>query len=178
MVHERTGIDRIVSPDECSPVQIDSFFELVVQGGQVRTMGLRERIRSAHWLGFHFENGELVAIAALKRPAKKHRDNVFRYARSTLPENSFSVEIGWVFTKETWRGQGIAHRLIEKLLQNGSQYELFATTRTENLSMQSLLSSFGFERTGTPFDGNGDKSALELWIRRVTSVPARPASGR
>ena len=79
MARHRQSTDCVVPPGECSPDQLDAFeSRLVLAGGQVRAAGLRERIRGGGWLGLHYENTTLAAVAALKHPAASYRDKVFR----------------------------------------------------------------------------------------------------
>ena len=48
----------------------------------------------------------------------------------------------------------------------GSVFDnLFATTRVDNRSMQSLLKSLGFQQTGRPFLGANRAYPLQLWVR-------------
>jgi GNAT superfamily N-acetyltransferase len=143
---------------------------------------LRERIGRAHWLGFHYEEHELAAVAGLKRPADKYRDKVFRKAKAALPASVFCAELGWVFTREEFRRRGISHRLLKRLLKKAGHKNLFATTRANNHSMQRLLESLGFQRAGRPFQGLPEEPLLELWVlcpsaghlgRRVTETDWR-----
>src|SRR5438128_1855709 len=110
MAARNKSTDRIRPPDDCSPDQLDAFVELVSQGGQVRATGLRERIGRAHWLGFHYEGHQLAAVAGLKRPGEKYRARVFRKAKAALPATVFCAELGWVFTREEFRGRRISRQ--------------------------------------------------------------------
>jgi predicted GNAT family N-acyltransferase len=164
MIGKSKSADRIQPPGKCSPDQLDAFAELVLQGGQIRAPGLRERVGRAHWLGFHYEDDQLAAVAALKQPGVNHRDKVFRKAKTTFPAGAFVAELGWVFTREGFRGRGICRCLLKQLLEKAGQDNLFATTRTDNCSMQSLLESLGFQHVGQPFHGTNGKRLLQLWV--------------
>jgi GNAT superfamily N-acetyltransferase len=164
MIGKRKSADCIQPPGKCSPDQLDAFVELVLQGGQVRASGLRERVGRARWLGFHYENDQLAAVAALKQPGVKHRDEVFRKAKTTLPAGAFVAELGWVFTREGFRSRGIGRRLLKRLLEKAGQENLFATTRANNCSMHSLLEALGFQRVGQSFPGTNKEHLLQLWV--------------
>jgi ribosomal protein S18 acetylase RimI-like enzyme len=166
MVRKIKSRDWIQPPHKCDSGLIDAFRELVIQGEQVQFAGLNERLRAAHLLAFHYLNDELVAIAALKQPSESYRDKVFRCAQATMNPNSFRLELGWVFTREDFRGRGISRHLLELLLQKAGEDKLFATTRADNHAMQRLLKSLGFERAGSPFSGEGADYLIELWFRQ------------
>jgi GNAT superfamily N-acetyltransferase len=166
MIGKNTSTDRILTPSHASPEQLDAFAELVLEGRQIREAGLRERLAQAHWLGFHYENDELAAVAALKRPSDKYRARVFHSAAATLPAGEFLAELGWVFTREGFRRQGISQHLLKQLLDKAGKASLFATARTANGPMRGLLESLGFQPTGRPYVGTKEDHLLQLWVRR------------
>ena len=165
MIGKNKSAECIEPPGNCSPDQLDAFAELVLKGGQIRAIGLRETDNRAHWLGFHYEDDELAAIAALKRPTENYRDKVFRKAKASFPAGGFVAELGWVFTRPEFRGRGISHRLLQRLLEKAGQDNLFATTRGDNRWMQRLLQSLGFQPAGWPFPGTKGAHLLRLWVR-------------
>jgi GNAT superfamily N-acetyltransferase len=165
MIGKNKSADRIEPPGKCSLDQLDAFAELVLQGGQVGAAGLRERLGQARWLGFHYEDDELAAVAALKHPEESYRDKVFRKAKASFPAGAFVAELGWVFTREKFRGRGISHRLLERLLEKAGQDNLFATARADNRPMQCLLRSLGFQPAGSSFPRTNGAPLLQLWVR-------------
>jgi GNAT superfamily N-acetyltransferase len=165
MIGKNTSADLIQTPDQCSPEQLNAFAEVVLEGRQIRATGLRERLAQAHWLGFHFENGEVAAVAALKRPGAKYRAKVFERAEATLQSGDFLADLGWVFTREKFRGRGISRRLLERLLEQAGKANLFATTRTDNVPMQALLELLGFRQEGRTFVSARGNYLLQLWVR-------------
>ena len=70
-----------------------------------------------------------------------------------------------MFTREEFRGQGISRRLLEQLFEKAGQDYVFATTRTDNRSMQGLLESLEFQRAGQPFPAIDREHLLQLWVR-------------
>ncbi len=159
------GRDSLYPPSKCLPDQLEAFAELVLKGGQVRGPGLRERLGRARLLGFHYEDDQLAAVAALKQPSGDYRDRVFLNAKASFRADEFDAELGWVFTRTEFRGRGISHRLLGRLLEKAGQENLFATTRTDNFSMQGLLKSLGFQQAGLPFPGTKGTHLLQLWVR-------------
>lgn len=165
MTGHRQSTDRVAPPGECTPDQLAAFQALVLAGGQVRAAGLRERIRRAGWLGLHYEDTTLAAVAALKHPAAGYRDKVFRGAQMTLPTAEFDTEVGWVVTRPEFRGRGVARHLLALLLERADAGNLFATTRADNRPMRRLLKSLGFQRAGRTFVGTEKSHRLQLWVR-------------
>ena len=164
------SVDRIQSAADCSAEELSAFFGLVARGHEVSATGLVNRIARAHWLGFHFEDGELVGVAALKQPSENYRDKVFQRSRTQLAAARFDMELGWVYVREGFRRRGISRRLLEKLMAKARNKGVFATTSIENFRMRSLLPSLGFEATGQPFSGLTSNRKLELWIRLPESA--------
>jgi GNAT superfamily N-acetyltransferase len=158
-------------PAACDASQLAAFQYSMIQGGQAKIAGLSERIDRTRWLGFQYEDGELAAVAAPKRPADRYRQQVFRKAKAPLSPDSFDAERGWVVTSESFRRRGIGRRLSARLIDRATGVDLFATTRTDNLPMEEILQSLGFQPVGEPFPGAGDSYFLRLWIR-VTEAPA------
>ncbi len=157
--------DCIETPSKCSADQLEGFAKLVLLGGQVRAAGLSERICRASFLGFHYEEDDLAAIAALKQATEQYRGNVFRKSAAPFPPDSFAMELGWVFTRAEFRGRGISHRLLARLLEKAGQNNLFATTRTDNRLMENVLKSLGFQQAGRAFPGTDGAHLLHLWVR-------------
>ena len=137
----------------------------MLRAGQVNPAGLRTRIKQAHRLAFHYENEELAAIAALKRPSAAYWARVFRGAEAPYSPDAFTAELGWVFTRKEHRGQGITRRLLQRLLHEDTEHDrLFATTSVDNAAMRHLLATLGFAPSGVPFSG-ADETLLQLWLR-------------
>ena len=170
MTGHRQSTDHVAPPGECTLDQLNAFAALVLAGGQVRASGLPERICRAGWLGLHYEDATLAAVAALKHPAEGYRDKVFRRAQTTLPATTFVTELGWVVTRPEFRGRGLARHLLGLLLGRADADNLFATTRADNRPMQRLLKSTGFQRAGRAFVGTEKSHRLQLWVRSRTQV--------
>ncbi|MEM5617083.1 hypothetical protein AAHB60_03250 [Pseudomonas aeruginosa] len=68
---------NIQSPRDCSSAELDIFERLVSAGGEVSLVGLRQRIQSAEKLIF-INDGECVAIGAIKNPSTKYKARVFK----------------------------------------------------------------------------------------------------
>ncbi|KAL1915753.1 uncharacterized protein VTP21DRAFT_6512 [Calcarisporiella thermophila] len=74
-----------------------------------------------------------------------------------------------VMTHPSWRHQGVAQQLIERVLEQcdlGKSRKLFCTVRENNLPMQRLLEKLGFQRSGSVQHVHANEEA-ELVFHRL-----------
>jgi RimJ/RimL family protein N-acetyltransferase len=101
----------------------------------------------------------LTTIVAIKRPTANHLLEVFRKANEGAMPGNFSLELGWAYTVDSYRGKGICNELVQAILKVETE-NLFATTRCDNLPMQKILNKNGFKVIGKPYESDGDYSLL------------------
>jgi len=154
---------RILAPGECSATDLQSFVRLVCQGAQVTSVGLEARIASATWLGFAWSGEKLAGVAALKNPRPTYRSKVFSAAKAAALAQRFPLEFGWTVVVPECRGLGIAKTLLRELLAKNASSGTFATTSTDNQSMQKILRDSGFEVLGEPFPSPRKETNNCLW---------------
>lgn len=147
-----SGTVVIKVPAACTEDELQAFEALVRESGEVVERGLPVRVRAAACLAFYYARpGDLAAIAALKVPHRSYRDRVFRKSRTRRWAEGYPVELGWFFVRPPHRGRRLSALLASRLLTDGPDHPVFATTRTDNRPMLAVLESLGFERTGTPY---------------------------
>jgi len=95
-------------------------------------------------LPFHPNTKNIEAIGALKVPNNSYKTKVFANSKSDLNNDEFEYELGWIVSLKQKKGIG---KLITKVL---SEYNsnIYATVRTENIGMNKILTSLGFQKTG------------------------------
>ena len=158
-----TGSARLKEPISCTEEERREFARLVREGFRGSDESLPDRIRNAKWLGFHYAAGDnLTAIAALKAPDARYRNDVFNSADAGVGSAGYELELGWVFVFPDERGQGIAGDLCRKLLARSPRSPVFATTRPNNDPMIKILLGLGFARVGKPFPRRDEMLALFL----------------
>jgi len=162
--------DKIKEPSECSEKEIEDFYQKVIDGEQVDPFGLRDKIKRASLLAFHYEENTLVGIAALKRPNETYKKEVFRKAGVSKESDKYNLEIGWAYTTKEYRGRGICSGLIQKLIVASASQNIFATTKTDNLPMQKILKRNGFQKTGKSYQGRTSGYHLQLFARSKKST--------
>lgn len=155
-------------PAECSGSELDAFERLVKLGDEVNPNGLRSRIENAYFLAWVAENGgEIVGVAALKKPNENYRASVFRKAQMKEEPSKYEAELGWIFVKNEYRRKGLATRLVEKLFSVKIPKSVYATTRKKNDPMVPILKRFGFVQSGVQYPSTEGDYDLVLYIKPV-----------
>lgn len=152
----------VCRPSDCLASDLCTFADLVKQGGKVEPGGLEGRIRKAYKLAFCRISGEIVSIAAIKKPNKDYKKKIFRDASADQDPDVFTLEYGWAFTKAGHGGQGYAFSIASVLLREIDS-PIFATTQSHNDRMKSILEEHGFARVGSPYQGC--EGSLVLYIK-------------
>ena len=159
------GSMRIIvkEPNQCSEIEIDKFMKLVVEGGEVSKVGLRDRIKKAKNLIFIEQDLRCIAIGAVKVPNVDYKKKVFMKAGVT-EVTKFKHELGWIYVTEAARGKGHGRNLVFSALRfiPGA---CFATTRKDNESMHKLLNEFEFSEAGKPYTSHGGEYKLVLYTK-------------
>lgn len=154
---------RCTVPGDCSEAERLAFAGLVRQGFP-EAEHLEARVSAAKWLAFHYAPGDaLTAVAALKAPAMRYRDDVFEKAGAPVGTTDYRIELGWVFVAPPHRGHRIGQRLCQVLLAKEPTTAVFATARPSSGAMITILGRLGFVRVGRPFPRRHDE--LVLFVR-------------
>ena len=149
----------IKRPAECSNTEIDTFIDLVREGGEVATAGLRNRVLSAEKLIFLNQGNLCQAIAALKHPQDSYKAKVFDAASVTSLQSCYELEIGYIFSLK----KGLGNEIMNGISQAVGSKKAFATTRENNSVMQHLLPKYGFTKIGKPYKSESGNYYLGLF---------------
>jgi len=147
------------SPRECSFIELQTFENLVSQGGQVSQEGLSSRIQNAKTLAFAYAGENIVGIAAIKVPVTQYKDSVFDKAGILNLRELYDFELGWVYIQPEYHKGGLGYQMVDALLGTDG---IFATARTDNMGMNALLFRAGFKRLGSQYQGRGDYE-IQVW---------------
>lgn len=151
-------------PSACTADELNAFRALVSANGQART----GRVPESELLAFlHNNDGQLIAVGALKNPDPDYRLRVFTtYAGLTTAADSWPVyEVGFFSIARDWQGQGLGRRILQALVNEMPHTSLFATTRTPG--MVHLLEEQGFTAVGKRWVTASEQVPLALYIREV-----------
>ncbi len=155
-------------PRECSDADIASFVDLVSRGGEVRAVGLEDRVRGAAALGFVRADQQVVAVGALKSPAATYRSKVFRLAGVENLATRYLHELGWYFVLPSYRSAGAAAALTRVLTSPPFSREMFATIRQDNQPAIRTVLRGGFSPLGSPFPSAIKSSAnIVLFVKEA-----------
>lgn len=153
---------RLREPIVCSEAESREFARLVLQGFPA-AQRLEDRVRAARLLAFHYAAGDaLAAVAALKAPDERYRQDVFEQADVPARAADYELELGWVFVAPPYRGNRIAERLCRRLLAHVPDSSVFATTRPNNAPMIRILKALGFARVGRPYPRRDEQLVVFL----------------
>lgn len=155
----------IKRPQECSELEIDEFIQLILDGGQVDTRFLMNRIKNAKFLAFCYVNEELVSISSIKVPDIGYKNRIFRSSAIETEANLHSFEIGYSVTQEKHRGNGYNFKLNRELLTKLEKCKIYATTA--NSGMIRLLKKLDFKSIGVKYKGKHNDE-LQLYSLYIT----------
>ena len=158
-----SGTVRTKEPSACSEGERRAFARLVRQGFATANEGLDGRLRDAKWLAFYYTPGDrLEAVAALKAPSERYREEIFGRADAPVCPADYPLELGWVFVVPARRGNRVAESLCRQLVERVPACGVFATTRTDNASMMRILNALGFARAAAPYPWRNEELVLFL----------------
>ncbi len=155
----------VKGPRECSDREREEFLKLVVQGGEVATKGLPNRIMTAEALGFLRVDDRLVGIAAVKNPSDKYRNKISDHSGFSLPEQTFLYELGWIFIAPAARGNKYSFHLAKDVITTVAGAGIFATSRSDNVAMHRVLDELGFQASGTAYKSTHGEYELRLFTK-------------
>jgi len=157
------GITYLQEPIACTAEECREFERLVRRGFDGSDESLPDRIQRASRLAFYnVARGTLAAIAALKVPDERYRDDIFRKADAGVSTDNYKLELGWVFVGPAYRGNHIAGSICQLLLESVPESSVFATTHPNNTVMIRILAAFDFVRAGKPFPRRSQELVLFL----------------
>lgn len=166
------------SPAKFSNLEIGDFIALVCAGDEVSTQGLVERIHNAAALVFARIDGELVGVAALKRPQPSYRSRISSISGALLPAAEFPFELGWVSVSPEARGQGLSFSMSDAALGQSGGARVFATSHVDNIAMHRSLAKLGFQRVGDPYPSSQANRLLQVFVRHAAQPGSQQDAAR
>ena len=165
-----TATVHLKEPGACTESELRQFARLVRLAFRGSDETLEDRILSAECLAFSYpREGELGAIAGLKAPAVRYRQELFEKAAVDADPAEYSLDLGWVFVLPGHRGHGIGESLCRRLLARVPTTGVFSTTRPDNRSMIRILLGLGFARAGKPYPHPRRDEELAVFLRPAGS---------
>lgn len=164
MKQDPAVVTVVRAPKATSDNDIRAFEGLVREGGEINPEGLSGRIMQAYFLAFAYEDGVLAGVGALKRPDATYRKSVFLKARATQRPTDFPFEMRWIYVRPAHRRKGISGAIVQCLMSEVRDQNVFATSRVNNVGMHKPLERAGFARVGKPYASQLQQCELALFI--------------
>lgn len=150
-------------PDELQESDFEDAVSLLEVGGEVERAPALVGLRRAHGVALGRIGSALCVVAAAKRPLPTYSSKIAQSAN--VPTSSLQgPELGYVATAPAHRRKGYAGLAVKLVCERANP--VWATTRIDNGSMQTLLAREGFEARGKAWksDVRGGVG-LELWSK-------------
>lgn len=164
MSQDSSVVIAVRQPSSASTAELSAFKEFVLVGGEVNSETLPGLLLRALSLGFARIDGELVAVAGIKRPNLGYRAGAFRNSGALHDPAQFEFEFGWVYVHPSARGKGVATALVEALVPTLNGACAYATSRLDNVQMHAALKKFGFKTVGAPYPSKLNEPEIQLFL--------------
>ncbi|WP_299180150.1 hypothetical protein [uncultured Aquimarina sp.] len=146
----------ILTPEKCTKLEIELFYECVLKGKQVNKNGLKNRIIQSELLGFCYVKNKLVSVSSIKNPNNNYKKRIFEKAMMPELAKEHPYELGYAYTIDEFRGKGLNFNINKKLLSALEDSAVYATSHNKKM-IESLL-KLGFNPIGKVYNGdNGDE---------------------
>ena len=154
----------VIQPQRLSQQQLTTVANFIAQGGEVSLTNALAGVQRAQLIGYASnEQGDIIAITALKTPLDTYKTKVFTAAGYPNLTNQYKYEKGYSYTDPNYRRQGLNKAISQQLLSTAST-NIFATTRSDNTASKNNLVAQGFTQLGEPWPSARGDYSLELWV--------------
>lgn len=154
---------QIIIKERITDSHRKTFAELLEEQGKVKG-NLNLKADKCKMIAFVIKDGEAIGCGGIKEKTPSD----FSKEKANLPVESqnFDWELGYIFTKPTYSGKGIASTLIGYLITEYGDENLMASTETSaNPGMVRILEKNGFRHYGTPWKSGIHSNNLGLFLK-------------
>mgnify|MGYP000323993143 FL=1 len=138
---------------------------LIIKGNEANASLVDSRLYSSALTAYFKDGDSIIATTSIKMPESDYVNDIFDKALVDFNPSKYTFELGYVFVESPYRNQKIASILCSELIYKFDKEDLFSTTRTDNIGMQSILNSFGFVSSGISYVSLTRTRLLQLYIR-------------
>ena len=143
---------------------------LIIKGNEANASLVENRLNSSALTAYFKDGDSIMATTSIKIPETYYVHEVFDKALADLNPSKYIFELGYVFVESRYRNQKLASILCAELMNKFKNEHLFSTTRTDNLGMQSILHTLGFEPSGKSYLSLSKTKLLQLYIRNCPVI--------
>ena len=138
---------------------------LIIKGNEANNNLVEDRLYTSALTAYFKDNNKIIATSTIKMPKVSYINTIFDKALSKLDPLDYIFELGYVFVDLDYRNQKLASTLCSELVQRFKTENLFSTTRTDNLGMQSILDTLGFIPNGNTYPSTIQDKLLSVYIK-------------
>ena len=138
---------------------------LIIKGNEANASLVDSRLYSSALTAYFKDGDSIIATTSIKMPESDYVNDIFDKAMVDFNPSKYTFELGYVFVESLYRNQKIASILCSELIHKFDKEDLFSTTRTDNLGMQSILHTLGFEPSGKSYLSLSKTKLLQLYLR-------------
>lgn len=121
-----------------------------------------EKIKTCSKIVLCYADDELIGIGALKQ----HKSSALEKAGLAGIEDIFSLELGYFFVSEAFRGLGVSTAIARLLLLDKLEENIFSTTELyADNPMKKTLEKLGFRHFGNPWKSIWHDGTIGLYVR-------------
>ena len=145
----------------------DEIVQLLKIAGEVEPKGLETRLRATNKFAIVLHEDAVAGRGALKSPLDSYRKKVFDKSKAKLAAADYPIELGYIAVSGKMRSQGIGPAITKSLLENLVDQQVYATTKSTNRKMQTILLRNGFICVGEAYKPERGNYSLLFWTRDV-----------
>ena len=154
---------KIIYNDKLSDSDRKVFADLLKKQGKVKGKLIKKADR-CKFICIATKDDEPISIGGIKEKSKSD----FNSQKAGLPdlESQFDWELGYLFTDDKVKKQGIGSFLVKTLLFEYGQNNLMASTEiSKNPAMVRILEKNGFRQYGKPWKSGIHSNYLGLFLK-------------
>lgn len=138
-----------------------TFIELLIKQGKV-TIPSIETIQTCNKIVLCYADNKLIGIGALKL----RKSSALKKAGLADIEDIFSLELGYFFVNEAFRGLGVSTAIARLLLMDKIDDNICATTELYvNNPMMKTLEKLGFKHYGIPWRSIWHDGTIGMFLK-------------
>ena len=138
---------------------------LIIKGNEANNNLVEDRLYTSALTAYFKDNNRIIATSTIKMPEVSYINTIFDKALSKLDPLDYVFELGYVFVDLNYRNKKLASTLCFELVQKFKTENLFSTTRTDNLGMQSILDTLGFIPNGNTYPSINQEKLLRIYTK-------------
>ena len=152
-----------ISVVKLKPEETKTCISLIEEGNAVDVQCAKEELPYAPMVVVKRDGQDIVGVGTIKQVRPLYAQEISKHSGVSFDKNMH--ELGYVAVKPSYQKQGIAGKIVEKLVSEFKDHPLFATTSHEG--MRRILKKAGFVKQGKEWNTKRG-NLISLWIKETT----------